>query len=386
MSSKIFPEGAPDIQRKGILPQLDWLRFLAAFMVVLKHSKDTSWVSYSMMDEASRANIITKIIFLLTRYGFEAVIVFFVLSGYLVGGATFKRLGTGKFDIGDYAADRVSRILLPLIPAILIAAGVEYTITHELSWWTVAGNLASLQGIAVPSMLYSPPLWTLSYEVWFYIVNGAIASIAMRSRNIVLPMCVLSGGLAIFSFLRVDYLCIWYIGAIFGWMNIGNKSTSNLVFSIAAFLAFVVITDIAIVKNDTSHFARMSIFSLSISSLLMVREMAKFEVVERSIWKIGTYLSSFSYSLYLIHYPVLFMIQAYFPKNNHMGYAEVSRFFISVAASLISGYLFYAAFEKHTPKLRKFLRKLSGRSVGEELVVTIARLPVLPLAAPVHNP
>jgi peptidoglycan/LPS O-acetylase OafA/YrhL len=57
------------------------------------------------------------IFFAATRLGGEAVLLFFVLSGFLVGGRIIRRAKSRTFSLKDYSVDRCSRILLPLIPA-----------------------------------------------------------------------------------------------------------------------------------------------------------------------------------------------------------------------------------------------------------------------------
>ena len=54
---------------------------------------------------------------MLCRMGHEAVIVFSVLSGFLVGGRGFERIKDGSMNVGSYAIDRFARIC-PLLAAI----------------------------------------------------------------------------------------------------------------------------------------------------------------------------------------------------------------------------------------------------------------------------
>ena len=56
----------------------------------------------------------------LTRLGNEAVLIFFVMSGFLVGGKRDRGCNKVSFDIKGYAIDRTVRIMLPLISALLL--------------------------------------------------------------------------------------------------------------------------------------------------------------------------------------------------------------------------------------------------------------------------
>ncbi len=48
------------------------------------------------------------------------VVVFFVLSGFLVGGAVIERARGGKAFMRNYLIDRTSRIYVVLVPTILL--------------------------------------------------------------------------------------------------------------------------------------------------------------------------------------------------------------------------------------------------------------------------
>jgi peptidoglycan/LPS O-acetylase OafA/YrhL len=111
---------------------LDWLRFTAALMVVACHARGGNWVEWGRLDDACQTNF-NYVFFAATRAGFEWVIVFFVLSGFLVGGKVLERVGNSTFDVLAYAVDRTSRIWMPLIPALLLTAGIGGYLGHPIS-------------------------------------------------------------------------------------------------------------------------------------------------------------------------------------------------------------------------------------------------------------
>ncbi len=112
--------------------------------------------------------------------GLEAVVLFFVLSGFLVGGKVLERIVNGSFDLKAYTLDRVSRIYIPLIPALIFTAVVNCLICgRPFSVLSLVGNLFGLQGVwsQIPAFAGNDPLWTLSYECWFYVLGGLVAII-----------------------------------------------------------------------------------------------------------------------------------------------------------------------------------------------------------------
>ena len=93
---------------------LDWFRFLAALTVVFVHTRYVSFVEYGLLDESSKG-MMTSAIFALSRLGNEAVIIFFVLSGFLVGGRAVERILNRTFRPNSYLIDRAVRRRTPAL-------------------------------------------------------------------------------------------------------------------------------------------------------------------------------------------------------------------------------------------------------------------------------
>lgn len=89
---------------------IDLLRFLAAFVVMAGHARGSFLAEYSVLPQDQHTPIVFGFYFL-TRLGFEAVMIFFVLSGFLVGGKAVERITEGTFRAKQYAIDRFARIM-----------------------------------------------------------------------------------------------------------------------------------------------------------------------------------------------------------------------------------------------------------------------------------
>jgi len=110
----------------------------------------------------------------LFKFGQEAVIVFFLLSGVVI----FANEHTRADHLPSYALRRLRRIYPPLLCALLVSTLVAIdnaTLTRSFHWTELAGTLLSLQdlpdlkpGVIVAPYLDNDPLWSLSYEVAFY--------------------------------------------------------------------------------------------------------------------------------------------------------------------------------------------------------------------------
>ena len=102
------------------------------------------------------------------------------------------------------------------------------------------------------------------------------------------------------------------------------------------------------------------IIGLGVSALCLVIANWKGVAAYQDSWKMALIFrmsSEFSYSLYLIHFPVLvFFSASIFPSlqmnAEPIGYAA---YFGALVLLMGLGYLFWFAFEKKTPQIRKYI-------------------------------
>ncbi|MCA0176037.1 MAG: acyltransferase [Proteobacteria bacterium] len=173
------------------LPGLDLLRALAVVWVMLFHSflvgglgPDWEWLS---------------------RYGWMGVDVFFVLSGYLIGGQVFQQLAAqGRVDMAAFYWRRALRILpafwvvlavYTLVPAAREAPGME-------PWWVFALFVFNLcvDYLAHPAFSHA---WSLCVEEHFYLLFPALAWALSRRpslrRTAAVALAIVLGGIALRS-------------------------------------------------------------------------------------------------------------------------------------------------------------------------------------------
>lgn len=158
--------------KRGVSLYLDLLRFLAAFVVLLQH---LSWAHFS-----------GGLMWQIRPYGTQAVIIFFVLSGYVIGYVTDQPGSTPR----RYAADRLARIYSVALPAVLLtfaldAAGgwlrpdlyAEGWVNRAPLWLQLPRNLLFLNQ-QWGTDLYpgsNVPYWSMGFEVWYYIAFATLA-------------------------------------------------------------------------------------------------------------------------------------------------------------------------------------------------------------------
>src|SRR4051812_47944519 len=96
-------------------------RWISAFFVVLFHVRELALAGYS---EIANPSLLHKAIYFLAGFGHEAVIVFFVISGFLIGGVNVERWklrsSLGVDAVKEYSIHRIARIYVVLVPALVL--------------------------------------------------------------------------------------------------------------------------------------------------------------------------------------------------------------------------------------------------------------------------
>jgi peptidoglycan/LPS O-acetylase OafA/YrhL len=159
------------------------------------------------------------------------VIAFFVLSGFWISRSITERHAEGRWRWSDYAIDRLTRLWLVLIPA-LVLGGLLDLMSLELARFPYAalgptilggdfarrltpeaffGDIFFLQKLLVPMFGSNTALWSLANEFWYYLWFPAIVGIVTR-RAALAPSLAAAASLIAFPSLLPGFLC-WLAGA-----------------------------------------------------------------------------------------------------------------------------------------------------------------------------
>ena len=347
---------------------LDWMRFIAAFLVVICHSRGYNWVEWGSLAHVDQTPLI-KLFFAGTRAGLEWVIVFFVLSGFLVGGGVISRCLKGTFDLRLFAIDRISRIWVPLIPALLLTLGVAHYCELSASLWDLLGNAFALQGVFFKNFGHNEPLWSLSYEVWFYVLIGSAGVLLTpSSRSRVVGFVILTIGFAVFTRLSPNFLNCWLIGAFSYFLVSERKRPGLLILALALSLLGAAISQLQSDSLSISESAWMGFLpSRNIATLiesagigLLIASICRIQPASQlmvRVDKLGTTIAAFSYTLYLTHYPILGLWEHFMPERSP-AFTMISFliFLAKIGSCLLVGWLLYLPFEAKTPVVRAWLR------------------------------
>ena len=307
---------------------------MSALAVMLGHVRGLFFVDYPKLAHPS---LVIRVLYEVTGFGHQAVIVFFVLSGYFIGTSVCESLDARRWSWRKYLVNRLTRLQLVLLPALVLgavcdqlgmrlpqAASFYYGGLYKYYLPSVAlrstvpvffGNLFFLQSVVSPVFGSNGPLWSLSYEFWYYILFPglmlATASwIGVRYR-------VLYLGLALLVFWFVGpaislYFLIWLAGAAVGrlrripWLSPPRRlalatAAGGLLF--ASVLTWIRSGPIS--SEAGADFILCGCFALWLFLLLHGTR----HDAPPAYAKAAKALSGFSYTLYLVHFSALLLLR-----------------------------------------------------------------------------
>ena len=146
------------------------LRGLAALVVAAAHLRAQMYPGFGTV---TKPPLLFQGLAFGAGFAYLAVIVFFVLSGWLVGGSFLNKLDADRA-FQNYTIDRVSRLWVVLVPTFLIVllagavvgaldtARVSFSTSEPYSMSAFFGNMIGLQTIVVPPFGGNFPLWSLA--------------------------------------------------------------------------------------------------------------------------------------------------------------------------------------------------------------------------------
>ena len=296
---------------------LDAVRFLAALMVVFYHM-NMRWLSTQIVP--------------LSDHGHAAVMIFFVLSGYVISYIHAKRENTPA----EYWASRLSRFYSLAIPVVLITplldmagealrpAIYEGWTTHGLAPVRIATSLAWLNEVWTISIMSfsNTPYWSLCYEMWYYIMFAVCVFTAGRTRVLLLAACALVVGPKILLLAPV-----WAMGvALHRWRALQRiPFGAGLALFAGSLVAFGLfqhfrLTDLgsawmrSLVGDALHHQLTFSRFALTdyLLGLIVAANFAGARAVAPVLGRVLLpcerpirWMAGYTFSLYLMHQPLL---------------------------------------------------------------------------------
>lgn len=345
----------PDLLNANLSRWLDHFRWIAALMVAASHLRNM------LMPDAAHLGPLAAIFYFFTLFAEQAVVVFFVLSGLLVGGVIVRGVRECQFMPHKYAVDRASRLYVALVPVLILSVVLQWTIGAVScpapdNAVRIAGNLAFLQNFGVRPPCNNASLWSLSSEGYFYVAGPflILAAITRRPLAMVLAMVALvpallvlvpGRGTPLFGLgLWTCGLAPWFVTIRLRWWIAGLPLATALLVSRLHWFPGELVEEALIAGA----------FALLLASdLRQIRPPSA---------RLAAGLASFSYSLYLVQMP---LAQAFgriwgyqtLPSDRPGSYV---RYALALGVIVATGWLFGRIFEARTGSVRAWTMRRMG--------------------------
>ena len=310
------------------------------------------------------------------------VLVFFLLSGFLITSSVLQKLHRPDYGFGHYLIDRFCRIFSGYVPALLFVAAVDATLmalpaypyADSASALTWAGNLLMLQEYPVFQILHrlgmaqqpwfieafgsGRPFWTVAIEWWIYLGFGYLVFRIVRRRRFGLREAAILAALGIVPLYNamggVGHCLsfVWALGA--GAALVRHRlaaATGNpwlwagaAVVSLLALGGHILAAGFQVYELQFAIFTGGVLFSLFFLFGTLTGTLPAWlsRVIDR--------LAGYSYSLYLTHFTVLIWFTLRLPSAGHHDPAIFAALFVTANAIALG---FWFLFERHYPLLAR---------------------------------
>lgn len=320
--------------------------------------------------------------------------VFFVLSGFLVGGAVHRAIAAGEWSWTRYAVARLTRLWIVLLPALLLTCALDALGSHlpgsefyRGAWFdlshsgprpsdvgdiyafrTLLANAVFLQCVVTPPYGSDGPLWSLSYEFWYYVIFPLAYLSTLRSRSPTSRIVCGAGALALCLALPLDIVrhgLVWLFG--FGAALLHERlpppraaTPPPTIAAALLFLAACVAARLSAIEPFAGDLLCGATFAALLYRLAGVG----------AFWRVpgAARAADFSYTLYLTHFPPAALLAALFigPTRLAPGALPLLLFCLLTATLVAYAYLVYLPFERNTERLRRALLREPARPDGSQ--------------------
>ncbi len=331
-------------------------------------------------DYRPTASILVRAAYFAAGFAHSAVILFFVLSGYWIARSVSGRAARG-WSWSDYLIDRIARLGIVLVPALVVGGTLDWIAFHLLDLPTyrgltgawvftqdlnrsltpgaLVGNLLFLQHLLVPPFGSNGPLWSLAFEFWYYLWFPALYLSLMRRRlSIALP--VLAMGFVnpelAFGFLS------WMCGAALHFAEQRARMRGWRV-PVWAPIPAGLLCLIALLWGRTGDFSIEDPLEAASFALFLFTLLTTAPRILTALRPIALYGARASFSLYAIHFPVMAFIAGLAVGGVRLapGAAAAGLVAATLIFVLAFGWLFAGQTEARTTMLRAAIRDRLGR-------------------------
>jgi peptidoglycan/LPS O-acetylase OafA/YrhL len=361
--------------------ELDGLRGIAALSVYFSHLIGVFVINSSLFDYLSNSPLH------ILWHGEAAVTLFFLLSGFVLTLPYIK--SRNNLNLPSFYIKRILRIYPAFVFAILFSIFLKCfffnssQMTSYSAWinefwkwdlkdisYTEFFNTFILAGFHFNTKLFDPVIGTLRTEMIISFVLPFLIYIALRVKLVINLLF-----LFLFFFIGKDVVGVFYLGIIIAiyrkdiidYLNMINNHFYTIIFYMIASVLYSSRFSLSFIfSNQEKTTLLLSITGCAFFLVLALKK-GLFSVILNT--RFIQFLGKISYSLYLLHFPILLIVCSFTQANIYLIFP------ISLIITLILSYLSYYFIEMPFVRLGKkiMVHKLDNQSNKIFKVLSIVR-------------
>lgn len=323
--------------------KLDYFRGLFATLVVFAHAYQILLLPL-IYDKNS---LILKLVQFISAY---SVVGFILISGYSIASSLHSNYlkNKGRINIKEFLEKRINRIFPPFLLSIIVVVFVVFFIHYfslngsetyllpdskyvpreqaKYDWELIIYNLLFLNCFIpeIKNITMNGPLWSLNFEVYFYVLLSTFSlffiNYKLNNLQKKISIFIFVGIVCLQLFLNnkqfLYLLIVFFIGALAYYISYYKKynilNLKKIFFMISIVLLVFLIFKVHYFSPYTSQGYKImiliSIAMVLFYSIYVSKNNLYFENFFYSI-------SKYSYTLYLIHFPLLLLVLSLFHEN-----------------------------------------------------------------------
>lgn len=305
----------------------------------------------------------------------DGVLLFFVLSGFLIAYTLDRKSSDPDYTIVDFGIERTARIYTAYFPALLligvvtiVAAAHGFELKGDpTDLRTFVGNLTMRQNLpndwGVSTFGTAGHLTSLAVEFHIYFFVGALYFL-LAGRNVVLCAVIAF----VFSTMPLAYFSsmpnsdrtlfiLWLLGfAAYFTAKPARLAKVGSGFWLAAFAFFCVTWLVQRTPGDDYNLGQYPMLVLSFFSLVMMTQSSK--VITSRLAAIVTFAADYSFSLFLLHLTTIRLVYAL------LGSTTLASAVLAIVLSNLLAIAFAMAFEQHYRQVASVAKKAVKRGAA----------------------
>lgn len=377
---------------KAKFPLLHAIRGVAAMYVVVYHAKFILWsggTEYLSKNPRASWSVLDYVKFavdLITTAGSQMVMIFFVLSGFFIAMSLENARGSFVHRLKLFYLVRFTRIYIPYIASIIIGVGVllwiqqfvpdlyqaesqrefnnRLIVAHDnLSFSNFLKSLAFLKNKEYIGFNFA--YWSLLYEGIFYLIIPFVFQ--RKTIYLFVSFLLFLSGTFVIALYHPSHIFMKYLFEYNFYFALGqfiyiykeqilakfDGRNYKAVLLTAALILFVLFDALALLKQ---HFWSGIVAGISVFCLIIV--FLKYDFKNTWLIKGIIKLGEISYSLYLVHIPVLiFIYSLIYMFTKELVFYNRIWYVAGVLISVMAGILLYNTAEKPSMKLINRIKK-----------------------------